>query len=382
MKTGAVLLLGLCLVVSCQKKKEEPPAGEPPEMQARREQAARAASSAAAAARLAEMQATPKADEMNLPSDLGKMKIPEDNPQTNEKIALGQKLFFDKRLSVDGSRSCYSCHQNENGTGGLDPLAIGAQEKKLTRHSPTLWNVGYLPRLYWDGRSATLEEQGAAAWAGGNMGVGKDNLEKKAAEIGKIAGYKAEFAKVFPDKGVTADTIMKAVSAYERSLVCDDTDYDRFAKGNRAALNDEQKRGLELFMGKAACSACHAPPFFSNAFLLKDGAYFNTGVGMAGKKPEEIDVGRRKVTNAEVDFAAFKVPSLRNISKSAPYFHDGSETTLEGAVRFMAGGGFKNPGLSPLMTDKRLTDTEIGQIVAFLGALECQVKLVEPKSLP
>jgi cytochrome c peroxidase len=135
-------------------------------------------------------------------------------------------------------------------------------------------------------------------------------------------------------------------------------------------------------MGKAACSACHAPPFFSNAFLLKDGAYFNTGVGMAGKKPEEIDVGRRKVTNAEVDFAAFKVPSLRNISKSAPYFHDGSETTLEGAVRFMAGGGFKNPGLSPLMTDKRLTDTEIGQIVAFLGALECQVKLVEPKSLP
>lgn len=214
------------------------------------------------------------------------------------------------------------------------------------------------------------------------MGVGKENLEKKAEELKKIAGYRAEFDKVFPGVGLTAATVVKALSSYQRTLVCNDTDYDRFAKGNRSALDAEEKRGLELFMGKAACVACHAPPFFSTAFLVKDGAYFNVGVGFSGKKPEEVDVGRKKISNSDADFAAFKVPSLRNVSKSAPYFHDGSEATLEGAVRFMAGGGFKNPGISSLMTDKKLSDGEIKSLVAFLGTLECQAKLVEPKTLP
>jgi len=384
MRRGLVLVVALGLVVGC-KKKEEPPPGEAPELKGRREaaiQAGRAAASAAAAAARAEAQATPGADEMNLSADFGTMTIPADNPQTDEKVALGQKLFFDKRLSVDGSRACYSCHQNEDGNGGKDPLAIGPGGKKLPRHSPVIWNVGYLPRLYWDGRAATLEEQGTAAWAGGNMGVGKENLEKKAEELKKIAGYRAEFDKVFPGVGLTAATVVKALSSYQRTLVCNDTDYDRFAKGNRSALDAEEKRGLELFMGKAACVACHAPPFFSTAFLVKDGAYFNVGVGFSGKKPEEVDVGRKKISNSDADFAAFKVPSLRNVSKSAPYFHDGSEATLEGAVRFMAGGGFKNPGISSLMTDKKLSDGEIKSLVAFLGTLECQAKLVEPKTLP
>ncbi len=383
MKTSAVVLGSLLAVVACQKK--EPPTEESPELKARREaavQAGRAAASAAAATQAAAAQATPKADEMNLPADFGKMKIPEDNPQTDEKIELGHQLFFDGRLSVDGSRSCYSCHQNEDGNGGKDPLAIGAQDKTLTRHSPVIWNVGYLSRFYWDGRSGSLEEQGTAAWAGGNMGVGKDNLDKKAKELGKIPGYKTQFEKVFPGVGATADTVVKAIASYERALVCDDTTYDRFAKGNRDALNDEQKRGLELFMGKAGCVACHTPPFFSSAFLVKDGAYFNTGVGIAGKKDEEIDIGRKKVSNQDVDFAAFKVPSLRNVSKSAPYFHDGSVTTLDAAVRFMAGGGHPNPHLTPLMTNKQLSDVEVKAIVTFLGTLDCPVKLAEPKKLP
>jgi cytochrome c peroxidase len=378
---SCVVVLGIFAVVACQKK--EPPSDESAEVDRRREAATaagRAAASAAAAA--AATEATPKADEMNLPADFGKMKIPEDNPQSDDKIELGHQLFFDKRLSVDGSRSCYSCHTNEDGNGGKDPIAIGAQGKTLTRHSPVIWNVGFMSRFYWDGRSATLEEQALAAWAGGNMGVGKDNLEKKAKEIGKIPGYKTQFEKVFPGVGATPDTIVKAISAYERALVCDDTTYDRFAKGNRDALNEEQKRGLELFMGKAACVACHTPPFFSSAFLVKDGAYFNTGVGIAGKKDEEIDVGRKKVSNQAVDFAAFKVPSLRNVSKSAPYFHDGSVTTLEAAVRFMASGGHPNPNLTPLMTDRKLSDTELKAILAFLGTLDCPVKLAEPKKLP
>jgi cytochrome c peroxidase len=324
-------------------------------------------------------RAVPKADEMTLIYDLGKQTIPADNPQSDEKVALGHQLFFDKRLSGDGSRACYSCHQNEDGNGGKEPLAIGAGNKPLTRHSPVIWNVGYLTRHYWDGRSATLEEQGMAALTGGNMGVGKDTVGKKAEELAKIKGYKAQFEKVFPGKGVTPETIVQALSAYERTLVCNDTAYDRYAKGDKTQLSPNQKRGLELFMGKAACVACHTPPFFSTSYLVKDGTYFNVGVGFEGKNPEEVDIGRKKVSNAEGDFGAFKVPTLRNVSKSAPYFHDGSKQTLEEAVRFVAGGGFKNAHLSPLMVDKQLKDDEIKALVEFLSALDCQVALAEPK---
>lgn len=362
MKSIVVVALGLTCVSACEKKSDKT-------------DATTAAVSASAAANVPK---GPSADDMKLPHDLGKMPIPAENPQTPEKIELGRRLFFDARLSVDGSRSCYSCHLNEDGSGGKDPLAIGAKEKLLTRHSPALWNVGYLPRLYWDGRSESLEVQGAAAWAGGNMGVGKENLEKKAKEIGALPEYKATFAAVFPGKGATPETLMQAISAFERTLVCDDTAYDRFAKGDKSALTEPQKRGLEIFMGKAGCVACHAPPFFSTSFMGKDGTYFNAGVGYEGKAPDAVDVGRKKVSQSDADMGAFKVPSLRNVSKSAPYFHDGSKKTLEEAVRFMAGGGFKNPNLSPLLMDRKLTDSEISSIVTFLGALECNEKIEGP----
>ena len=353
--------------LACQKQKTE----EAPQ--------AKEFSSAERASAEAASQAVPKADDMNLPADLGTPKAPVDNPQTDAKVELGRQLFFDKRLSSDGTRACYSCHQNEDGNGGHDPLAIGPENKQLTRHSPVIWNVGYLPRLYWDGRSGSLEEQGSAAWAGGNMGVGKDKLGKKADELAKVKGYKKEFEAVFPGKGVTPETVVQALSAYERSLVCNDTAFDRYAKGDKAQLTANQKQGLELFMGKAACVACHTPPFFSTAFIVKEGSYFNAGVGFEGKKDEEVDIGRKKVSNADADFGAFKVPSLRNVSKSAPYFHDGSKKTLEEAVRFMAGGGFPNAHLSPLFSDKHLADGEVKALVEFLGSLDCKVALAEPK---
>jgi len=346
----------------------------------RTKEVAEAAASASAAAAAAATEAEGLAiDKMTLPSNFAPMKIPEDNPQTDAKIALGQQLFFDKRLSVDGSRACYSCHMNENGTGGADPTAIGAQEKKLTRHSPMLWNVGYLSRFYWDGRADSLEAQMKGAWGGGNMGVGKENLDAKAKEIAKIPGYKKQFDEVFKGEAVNADTIAKAVSAYERTLVCNDTAYDKYAKGDKKALTDAQKKGLALFMGKAGCTACHTAPFFSSAYLLPEGTYFNVGMGIEGKAEADIDVGRKAVTEKESDWAAFKVPSLRNITKTAPYFHNGSKKTLEEAVRFMASGGFKNKNRTPLMTDKQLSDAEIKDLIEFLGALECGGKLEAPQ---
>lgn len=315
---------------------------------------------------------------MNLPASLGEVPVPADNPQTDAKVKLGHQLFFDKRLSVDGSRACYSCHLNEDGNGGKDPLAIGAGDKMLTRHSPVIWNVGYLAELYWDGRSKSLEAQATAAWAGGNMGVGNENLEKKAAEIAAIEGYKTQFDAVFPGEGVTPTTIVKAISAYERTLVCDDTGYDKHAKGDDQALTEEQKKGLDLFMGKAACVTCHAPPHFSTAYGGPQGTYFNVGIGTKDKKEEEVDVGRAKVSNQPADWAAFKVPTLRNVAKSAPYFHDGSVAKLEDAVRVMAGGGYPNKNLSPLVVDRKLSDAEVKQLVAFLAALDCNEKLEEP----
>ena len=272
---NAAVAIALLTVIAC-KKQETPPSST---------NAVPSASEALVTKPAPPAPKGPKADDFKLPT-LGAVPVPADNPQSEEKVALGHQLFFDPRLSVDGSRSCYSCHLNEDGTGGHLPIAVGAKEKQLTRHSPVLWNVGYLPRFYWDGRSESLEAQGLAAWAGGNMGVGKENLAAKAKEISAIPAYKKAFAKVFPGKEVTPEIVMQAIAAYERTIVCNDTRYDKFASGQKTALDDSEKRGLELFMGKAGCVTCHAPPHFSTAFLAKDGAYFNTGRGTIGKKDE------------------------------------------------------------------------------------------------
>jgi cytochrome c peroxidase len=321
---------------------------------------------------------TEKVEMPPAPAAFPDVKIPADNPQSPEKVALGHQLFFDTRLSVDGTRSCYSCHQNEHGNGGETPLAVGAKEKQLTRHSPVIWNTAYFEAFYWDGRAGSLEAQAKGAWGGGNMGVGADNLAAKAAELSKIQGYQKQFKKVFAAEGMTPDTIAKAISAYERTLICDDTAYDRYAKGDANALTAEQKQGYALFMGKGQCAVCHAPPLFSNAMGVPGGLYYNVGIGTAGKAEDQIDVGRYAVSQQDADWAAFKVPSLRNISKSAPYFHDGSVGTLSGAVKIMATGGIANKNLSPLLADRGLNDQELASLVAFLAALDCGGKLDQP----
>lgn len=310
---------------------------------------------------------------------LGEMKIPADNPQTEAKVKLGHQLFFDKRLSSDGSRSCYSCHLNEDGNGGHDPIAVGAAEKKLTRHSPVIWNVGYLPLHYWDGRSPTLEAQATGAWSGGNMGVGKEGLAAKAAEIGAIPGYAEQFAAVFPGKGATPETVVQALAAYERTLVCDSTPWDRAQAGDPNAMTPEQKAGEEVFNGKAGCIACHAPPFFSAAYGAPEGVFYNLGIGTAGKPEAEVDVGRMSVTKADSDWASFKIPSLRNVARSAPYFHDGSAATLQEAVLLMAQGGVPNKNLSKAAVARDLSEDDVLKVVAFLSALDCDKKLEEPK---
>jgi cytochrome c peroxidase len=306
-----------------------------------------------------------------------------DDPARAAKVALGNALFFDQRMSVDGSKACYSCHLNEDGTGGHDPIAIGPGDKKLTRHSPQLWNIGYAQgAFYWDGRAKTLEDQVKGAWGGGNMGVGKDNLEKKAGELGAVAGYPPLFQAAFGDPAVNADRVAQAVAEYMRTITCADTAYDRFAKGDKVALSEAQQRGLDVFLGKGQCNACHTPPHFTIAMQVDGGVYFNAGVGTAGKPEAEVDVGRMSVTNNPSDWAAFKVPTLRGVAKSPPYFHDGSVATLEAAVKYMAGGAQPNKNLSALLASKNLTDAETGDLIEFLKGLECNGQLTPPAKLP
>jgi cytochrome c peroxidase len=314
------------------------------------------------------------------PAAFGALKVPADNPTTPEKVRLGNQLFFDPRLSADGSRSCYSCHQNDDGSGGHEPTAIGAGNKPLPRHSPTLWNVGYLPLLYWDGRANSLEAQAKGAWSGPNMGVGAEGLAAKAEELGSLPEYKAQFARTFPGLGATPDTVVQAIAAYERTLFCANTAFDRFLDGDTTAMTLQQKSGWELFTGKAACFSCHTPPLLSDAYVNADGAFHNTGIGIEGKDPSAIDEGRSKISKSELDWAAFKTPSLRNVTRSAPYFHDGSVPKLEDAVRYMVRGGFMNKALDPKLMDKKLSEQELGDLMAFLGALDCPDQLTPPSS--
>ncbi len=287
------------------------------------------------------------------------MPVPPENPITAEKVALGRTLFFDKRLSGDGSRSCYSCHVCENGlTDGL-PKAIGAFEKPLPRSSPTLWNIGYHTEFYWDGRSPSLEKQALAAWKGGNMGADPDAVS---AAIDAIPGYHDMFMQVF-GTGATPDTIVLAIAAFERTIYCGTTAWDRFNQGERDALSPAAQRGWSVWREKAGCGSCHA------GILFSDLRYHNVGIGMDAAEP---DPGRKAATGDDKDLGAFKTPTLRDIAKSAPYFHDGSVATLEEAVDLMLAGGKPNPNLDPELKPVTLTQGERADLIEFLRSLSCE----------
>ena len=293
------------------------------------------------------------------------MPIPADNPITLEKVALGRQLFFDERMSGDGSRSCYSCHVCEKGlTDGLSK-AVGAFGKQLPRSSPTLWNIGYHKEFYWDGRSPSLEKQALAAWTGANMGA---KAEEIAAKLNALQGYRGQFLKVFGSEA-TPDSIVKAIAAFERTIISGNTAWDRAKAGEQSALNESANRGWNIFQA-IKCNNCH------DGVLFTDLQYHNVGIGMDQKEP---DVGRFKVTNKREDTGAFKTPTLRDIAKSAPYFHDGSAPTLEDAVDIMLGGGKLNPYLDKKNLEKHnILPEQRTDLLNFLRSLNANCTLKKP----
>jgi len=281
---------------------------------------------------------------------------PEDNKLTQERIDLGKSLYFDPRLSGSNWISCATCHNPALGFSDALPKAIGHGMKELGRNSPTIFNTAFQKSQFWDGRAATLEEQAAGPiQAPGEMNQNADELVK---ELSAISGYKALFDKAYPGEGITLKTITKAIASYERTIVAKDSSFDRWRAGNKNAISESAKNGFTLFEGKARCVICHSGYNFTN------NNFHNLGV-----KDVKPDEGRFAVTKVQMNFGAFKTPTLRNVTLTGPYMHNGMYKTLEEVVDHYDRGGDDKANLDPLMKPLGLNAQEKKDLVEFMKSL-------------
>lgn len=284
--------------------------------------------------------------------------IPSSNLNYTAKIELGKQLYFDGRLSKNNAISCAFCHNP--GTGFADPrqTSIGVGGGVGGRQSPTVYNTGLNHVQFWDGRARSLEEQAIGPIH--NPVEMAETHEHVVAKLGKIKGYQQQFRAVF-GTDVNLQGIAEAIAAYERTVLSTNSAFDKYVLGAQKAMDEAAVRGLALFKGKARCILCHNGPNFT------DNQFHNLGVPQVG--PMKEDLGRFAVSRAEKDRGAFKTPTLRSITETAPYMHDGAFRTLEEVVEFMDQGGGSNPNLSPLVKPLNLTAEEKSDLVAFLKAL-------------
>lgn len=284
--------------------------------------------------------------------------IPEDNPLTPEKIELGRRLFFDKLLSADRSIACASCHKPELAFSDDLTVSIGVSNRKGARNAPAIINRAYGKSFFWDGRAQLLEEQVLGPIQ--NPLEMNLTLDELAARLKADASYAAAFKRVFAD-GISSANVARALASFVRTLRSGNTAFDAFQNGNSAALSAEARRGLEIFRGKANCTACHVGPNFT------DEQFHNTGV--AWRDGRVTDDGRYAVTRQEKDRGAFKTPTLREVVRTAPYMHDGSIATLEEVIDYYDRGGNHNPHLDQELHPLRLAIEEKRALAAFLKAL-------------
>jgi cytochrome c peroxidase len=292
--------------------------------------------------------------------------IPEDNPLTPEKIALGKQFFWDTRWSRNGTVACVSCHDPNHGWGDPRQFSVRFDGTPTPRHSPTLINRLFSDRQQWTGTRASLEDQAFKA--------SDQSPELLVNQLGAIPAYQEQFRNIF-GTDLNAEGVAKAIAAYERTILSGNSAYDQFLAGDQRALSPAAQRGLVLFEGKARCMTCHA------GFNFTDESFHNLGVGMAQKDP---DRGRYGMTKDEADTGAFKTPTLRDVARRGPYMHDGSLKSLEEVVAFYNHGGQKNPWLSKAIQPLHLTAEEQTDLVAFLQALTGEVAagVSSPPRLP
>jgi cytochrome c peroxidase len=290
-----------------------------------------------------------------VPLGLAPRPAPKDSPLTTARVALGRKLFFDPILSADRTVACASCHRPDRGFASDGrPRGIGGQQ--LSRRAPSLLNRAYGQAFFWDGRTATLEEQALEPIA--NPKEMGSTVEEAVKRLKDDSDYKARFAAAFED-GVTAKNLGRALAGFERVLLRGGSSIDRFReKGNREAMTDAERHGLWLYESKGRCWRCHSGPNFT------DESFHNTGVSWGS-----ADVGRFAVSNKDADRGRFKTPSLRGVALTGPYMHDGSLKSLEEVVEFYSRGGNANPNLDAVIQPLNLSKEEMADLVAFLKAL-------------
>jgi cytochrome c peroxidase len=289
---------------------------------------------------------------------------------TPEKVRLGRWLFHDARLSADATLSCASCHRSEHGYSEPTAHSTGIRGQQGTRKAPPILNAAWpiYPVWFWDGRAASLAEQAKGPLA--NPIEMASPLDAVVAAVAARPGYRRAFAEAFGDGPIDIDRIAEALAAYEATRLSGNSRADRFDAGDEAALTPPQRRGRELFFGRAACNKCHLGPNYS------DSRFYNLGAGWRPPPPGAppasgfADPGRAAVSGDPRDTGAFKTPTLREVSRRAPYMHDGSLTTLRAAVVHYRSGGLPNPWLSDLSKPIPLSDAEVDDLVAFLEALD------------
>jgi cytochrome c peroxidase len=299
------------------------------------------------------------AEPRDLPAFLGPLKkpvAPEDNPLTDAKIELGRKLYYDPRLSGNGAVSCASCHNPALGYGDGLAKGVGFNGVILGRSSPTVLNAAYNDVQFWDGRAPSLEEQ-----AKGPIQADKEmngNPEKVVALLKSLPGYVKDFQAAFGGEP-TFDRVAKAIASFERIVVDLDSPFDRWARGKDDAMTAEQKRGFEMFVGKARCSVCHSGSLFS------DKRFHNIGLG-------DADEGRSGVTKDPDDRGAFRTPTVRNAALTGPYMHNGQLKTLREVIDHyerVSNEREKHPGMSIFVLPFKLEEAEKKDLEAFLHAL-------------
>src|SRR5437867_5241673 len=333
--------------------------------------------------------------QVGLPADQTRAVIPPDNPQTPEKIALGQKLFFDGRLSADGTVACASCHNPERAFTDGKPMSVGIQGRVGQRNAPTILNALYNKTQFWDGRAKTLEDQAALPIVN-SIEMGQPNLNAAVTRIAAVDEYQKAFSRLF-GRPVGGLDLLRAIASHERTLVSFNSPFDRFIAGDKNAIDAAAQRGWDLFNTRARCNKCHAlTETKRDATVFTDNDFHNIGIGIIrhnvvalARQAEQLinsgdtsaidraaiqtdmsALGRFLITKKEKDIASFKTPDIRNVLVTGPYFHDGSQETLWDVIdHYNKGDGLQNPYLDEDIQPLALTESEIDDLVAFLASL-------------
>jgi len=299
---------------------------------------------------------------------------PADNPGTEAKIELGKQLYFDPRLSLDGTVSCNSCHNVMASGTDNKATSAGVAGKHGGRSAPTVWNAAFLSVQFWDGRAASLEDQAKGPILAG-VEMAMPNEEAVIERLQKIPGYVSQFQAVFGKDGMTYDNLAKAIAAFERTLITPNSPVDRYLKGDKKALSAQAERGMRTF-AEVGCTACHSGANFSGPALPVGQGFYQRFPTFGSKYDSQYqlkaDEGRYEVTGDESDKHMWRVPTLRNVALTAPYFHNGAVKTLDEAVRVMA----------KAQLGKDLSERQVADIVAFLEGLTGEFPRIDMPVLP